>query len=107
VLAMGIGYCETPMQLRLAKDTKGRVVGLTEPFWVILAAGTPYEARLLVQALVIRGVGDVFQLLLAKDWSYRLLCTLGSRFWCMTQLLAPATPCPLRATRRLPLSGPP
>jgi hypothetical protein len=79
VVGMGIEFRETPMQLRLANDTKGRVVGLTEPFWVILAAGTPYEARLLVQGLVVKGVGAVFQILLAKDWSYRLNAVVHPR----------------------------
>lgn len=65
--AYGIQYRPTKIRLTLANGQQGKVVGITEPIWGVFAAGTPQEAKVLVLALVISGVGPVFQFIGGKD----------------------------------------
>jgi len=63
----GIQYRPTKIRLTLANGQQGKVVGITEPIWGVFAAGTPQEAKVLVLALVIDGVGPVFEFIGGKD----------------------------------------
>jgi hypothetical protein len=63
----GIRFYPTSVQLRLADSSLGRVAGITEPMWGVVAAGTRHQATAMLQALVIDNAPDVFELLTAKD----------------------------------------
>ena len=63
----GIRYRPTTIRLTLANGKAGTVVGITEPIWGVFALGTPHEAKVMVIALVIDGVGPVFQFIGGKD----------------------------------------
>jgi hypothetical protein len=63
-------YRPTEIKLVLANNSKGGVVGITEPAWALFAAGTQHEAKAMFLALVVRGAGKMFQLLVGKDLLY-------------------------------------
>jgi hypothetical protein len=65
--SVGWRYRPTKIRLVLADNTCSRVTGITEPAWGMVAAGTPQEGRALMQALVVEGAGDTFQLAVGKE----------------------------------------
>lgn len=65
--SVGWRYRPTRIRLVLADNTCSRVTGITEPAWGMIAAGTPQEGRALIQALVVEGAGDTFQLAVGKE----------------------------------------
>ena len=65
--AVGWQYRPTKIRLTLADNTSSRVVGITEPAWGLVAAGTPQESIALIMALVVKGAGETFQLAVGKE----------------------------------------
>ena len=69
---VGIRHYPTSVKLRLADSTLGNVVGITEPFYGVVAAGTEHQGSAILQALVIENAAPVFELLTAKDHHHDL-----------------------------------
>ena len=69
---MGWQYHPTGISLVLADAGAGQVVGITEPAFAVLAAGTYDETKVMIQALVVENVGSLFKLLCGKDLAHRL-----------------------------------
>ena len=64
--AISWAYRPTRIQLMLADSTTSSVVGITEPAWGALAAGTPHESMAPLQALVVEGAGKAFKFAVGK-----------------------------------------
>lgn len=69
---VGWPFYPTSIKLALADSTLGDVAGITAPAWGMLAAGTPHEAKAMMQALVVEPglLGKLFGFVVAKDYMY-------------------------------------
>ena len=65
--SVGWNYRPTKIRLTLADNTSSRVVGITEPAWGLLAAGTQQEGMAQIMALVVEGAADTFALAVGKE----------------------------------------
>jgi hypothetical protein len=68
----GWRYRHADISLILADGTTSKVVGIAEPAWMVFAAGTPDEARVMVQPLVVEGVNSTFTCAVSKDIMHKL-----------------------------------
>ena len=64
---VGLNYSLTDIKLKLADTSMGRVIGITDPVWCIIAKGTPNEALGMAQALVMEDCPEDLDGLMAKD----------------------------------------
>ena len=64
---VSLNYSLTDIKLKLADTSMGRVIGITDPVWCIIAKGTPNEALGMAQALVMEDCPEDLDGLMAKD----------------------------------------